>query len=452
VIAPARRAAYDVGLSVARGADLPAAIARTRERLTDDRDRALAADIATGVERWRGKLDHLAAAFAKRSLDRLDEEVVAILRLSIYQILYLTRVPVSAVVDDGVQLAKASGKRSAAGFVNAVLRSVSRGRTALPLPARPEDPADRDAVLAYFSITLSHPRWLAARWYDRFGFERAEEWLLFNNAHAPLTLRPNTLRASRQQVVGRLRQEGVTVAGGEYASEALTVVDGNPLRTKTFEEGLFIVQNESSQLVTLLAGAAPGPLVLDSCASPGGKTTALAAMMGDRGRVVACDARASRIELLRRTVRTTGATTALIVQADALAPPPFSTAFDCVMIDAPCSGLGTLRRDPDIRWRRQESELALFAESQRQMLRVAAEVVRPGGRMIYATCSSEPEENEDVVAAFLSHASGFRALDAHGIHPLMPDGVIDSRGHLRTTPDRHRLEAFFGAVLQKQPC
>src|SRR5262249_19706848 len=163
-------------------------------------------------------------------------------------------------------------------------------------------PADRDAALAYFSITLSHPRWLAARWYDRFGFDRAEAWLVFNNAHAPLTLRTNMLRASRQQVVDRLDEDGVAVAAAEYAPDGLNLVDGNALRTKAFEEGLFVVQNESSQLVTLLAGAAPGPLVLDSCASPGGKTTALAAMIGDRGRVVACDARTSRIELLRRTV------------------------------------------------------------------------------------------------------------------------------------------------------
>jgi len=450
VIAPARIAAYDIGLSVSSGTDLPAAIAHAREHLRDDRDRALAAEIATGVERWRGQLDYLIASFAKRPLDRLDAEIVAVLRLSLYQILHLTRVPASAAVDDGVQLVKRSRKHSAAGFVNAILRAVSRKRDALPLPPRPADSSDRELALAYLSITLSHPRWLAARWFERFGFDIAETWLLFNNQHAPLALRVNGVRASQQQVAERLAEDGVDVVPGEFAPDALIVRGGNPLRTTAFEEGLFIVQNESSQLVTLLAGSAPGPLVLDACASPGGKTTAIAAALAPSGRIIACDSRTSRIELLRRTIRITGATNVLVVQADALAPTPFSTMFDCVIVDAPCSGLGTLRRDPDIRWRRHEAELPLFARNQHVMLGFAAEAVRPGGRLIYATCSSEPEENEDVARTFLSASPSFRPIDAHGIHRLLPDAVIDMRGHLRTAPDRHRLEAFFGAVFEKR--
>src|SRR4051812_15435511 len=195
MISPARTAAYRSLVAVSSGAaDLPAAIAATRESLTDDRDRALAADIATGVQRWRGQIDYLLEAVARRPLGRLDREIVEILRLSAYQLLHHSRVPASAVVDDAVDMARMVGKKSAAGFVNAVLRSLSRQRSALPLPPRPLDPHDRDSALEYFTIGLSHPRWLAARWFDRLGFDTAEAWMRFNNMPASLTLRVNRLR------------------------------------------------------------------------------------------------------------------------------------------------------------------------------------------------------------------------------------------------------------------
>jgi 16S rRNA (cytosine967-C5)-methyltransferase len=453
MIAPARVAAYDILCSVSAGrADLPSAIANSRPSLSDDRDRALAAEISAGVQRWRAALDYLIVRFSKRDLERLDPEVLEILRLSAYQLLYLTRVPAAAVVDDAVNLAGRAGKRSASGFVNAVLRTISRSRKSLPLPPRPEHTDDRDMALEYFSITLSHPRWLAARWFDRLGFDAAEEWMKFNNTAAPLTLRANRLSASVEQLEARLAKAGVAVRPGDFAPGALIVESGKPLRNAIShgsDLGLFVVQDEASQLVSLLAGAAPGPRVLDACASPGGKATAIAASLDARGRLVACDVRDRRIDLLRRTVRASRATNICIVQADLLVPLPFGDAFDCVIVDAPCSGLGTLRRDPDIRWRRSEADLAALAVSQRQMLDHAAQVVAPGGRLVYATCSSEPEENEQVAEAFLAGSPTFRAVDARRTHPLLPESVVDANGHLRTTPDRHRLEAFFGAVFER---
>lgn len=450
MIAPARVAAFDILSAVsADRLDLASAIARSRTALTDDRDRALAAEIATGVQRWRAALDHLIVHFSKRPIDRLDPEILEILRLSLHQLLHLTRVPASAVVDDAVNLAGRAGKRSAAGFVNGVLRTVSRTRSSLPLPRRPDDPGDRAQAIEYFSITLSHPRWLVERWYDRLGFETAEAWLHFNNRPAPLTLRANRLRVTPADLRARLAALDVMAAPGRFAPDALVVGSGNPLRRPGGVEGLFVVQDEASQLIALLAGAHPGPRVLDACASPGGKTTAVAATLEGRGRVVACDVRAGRISLLGRTVKATGAANVRIVQADLLSPLPFRAEFDTVLVDAPCSGLGTLRRDPDIRWRRGEAHLAPLAGAELRMLRHAAQVVRPGGRLIYATCSSEPEENEDIVAAFLRGSSEFAPLDARRAHPLIPEAVVDERGHLRTTPDLHGLEAFFGAVVER---
>ncbi len=450
MIGPARVAAYDILCAVSAGrADLPTAIAFARAGLHDERDRALAAEIAAGVQRWRAALDHLIVHFSKRAIKRLDPEVVEILRLSAYQLLHLTRVPAAAIVDDAVNLAKRSGKTSASGFVNAVLRAISRARAALPLPPAPADPLDRDAALQYFSITLSHPRWLAERWYDRLGYDAAERWLQFDNAPAPLTLRANRLRISPADLAERLKADAIAVSPGAFAPDALIVNEGHPLRGAGLAEGWFVVQDEASQLVAQLAGDEPDRRVLDACASPGGKTTAIAAAMGGGGLIVACDVRDRRIDLLRRTVGASGAPNVRIVQADLLQTLPFSRGFDCVFVDAPCSGLGTLRRDPDIRWRRLARDLPIFADAQRQMLQHAAEAVAPGGRLVYATCSSEPEENEAVADAFLARAPGFEPVDARTAAPDLPAAVIDATGRLRTLPHVHGLEAFFGAVFRR---
>ncbi len=453
MIAAARVAVFDVLNAVSTGrSDLPSALAHARERLTDNRDRALCSEIATGVERHRSAIDHVIEAFARRPLDRLDEEVLTILRLSAYQLLHLTRVPAAAVVDDAVDLTRRVKKRSASGFVNAVLRSISRSRDALPLPPRPADPSNREAALEYLSTTLSHPRWLAARWYERFGFEATERWLQFNNAPAPLTLRANRLKTTPEALLARLASEDVHAAPGRFASDALIVnatgIEGHPLHGQSWLDGWFVVQDEASQLISTLAGQQPGHRVLDTCASPGGKTIALAAAMGDRGLLVACDVRVKRIALLRRTVAASGASIVRIVQADAAMPLPFTTPFDCVLVDAPCSGLGTLRRDPDIRWRRHPEDLPALAETQRRLLHRAADAVAPGGRLIYATCSSEPEENEGVADAFAAAAPGFTPVDARAISGV-PAAVVDPRGHFRTAPHQHGLEAFFGAVFER---
>jgi 16S rRNA (cytosine967-C5)-methyltransferase len=449
VISPARVAAFEILSAVsASRADLPGAIAALRSGLRDDRDRALAADIATGVQRMRAALDHLIAAFAKRPVERLDPEIVEILRLSAYQLLHHSRVPASAVVDDAVDLAKRAGKRSATGFVNAVLRAISRQRGSLPLPGRPDDPADRDAALDYLSVTLSHPRWLAARWYDRYGFDATEAWLGFDNLPAPLTLRANRLRLPREELPARLAEHGVVVRPARFAPDGFIVERGHALAGPGRDDGWFVVQDEASQIVALLAGDYPGSRLLDTCASPGGKTTALAAAMRNEGLLVACDVRPRRMDLLRRTVAASGAARVRLVRADLLAPLPFPPVFDCVLVDAPCSGLGTLRRDPDIRWRRRESELPALAAAQLRMLRHAADTVAPGGRLVYATCSSEPEENDAVVDAFLAAAPAFAAVDARDVLPPAAKALVDERGRLRTLPHLHGLEAFFGAVLR----
>jgi 16S rRNA (cytosine967-C5)-methyltransferase len=476
VIGPARVAAYHSLRAIADGrCDLPTALARSRDHLDDDRDRALAAEIVAGTLRFQRTIDHLIEHSARRRIDRLDADVLHILRLTLYQLLYLDRVPASAAVDDAVNLVRQAHKQSATGFVNAVLRTTLRQRHRLPLPPKPDTgirPAsdvaahsepepivDRAGALAYLGITHSHPDWLVTRWQDRHGFDATERWVTFNNETPKLTLRVNTLRGDRDTVAAELRGAGVETTPTPHAPNGLIVVTGNPLRA--LDDGLlsassggtgslsgaFFVQDEASQLINLAVAARPGERILDLCASPGGKTLAMAGDMRDTGLIVACDVRARRVELLTDTVETSGAACVRVVRVATTGPLPFGPVFDRVLVDAPCSGLGTIRHDPDVRWRRQESDLVRFAVDQRRLIDRAAALVRPHGRLVYATCSSEPDENEAVVDAFLSTHEDFELVDLRvDASPyLLP--VLDARGMLRTLPFAHGLEAFFAAAL-----
>ncbi len=449
MIAPARVAAFAALRDVNAGrADLPAALAAVRPTLQDERDRALATDLVTGTLRWQRQLDYLIEHFAKRPIGKLDFEVLQILRLGAYQLLHLDRVPAAAAVNDAVAITRRARKTSAAGLVNAVLRGLSRNTHRLPLPLRPPE----GDPLPYLEISLSHPGWLAHRWLERYGFDRTEAWEQFNNAAAPLTIRVNRLKTGSEALTRALSEHGVSVEPARFAPDGLIVTAGNPLRTPLAGTGQFFLQDEASQLVALLGAPEPGMKVLDTCAAPGGKTTAMAAMAGDRAEIVATDVRSARVQLLRETVAASGAQNIRVLQADLAAGLPFAPEFDVVFVDAPCSGLGTVRRDPDIRWRRTEADLAPLAGAQFTMIGNAAATVRPGGRLIYSTCSSEPEENEQVVERFLETNRHFAQIDLRAEKPAGFDAlepVLDDGGVLRTSPHKHGLEAFYGAVLRR---
>lgn len=427
MIAPARRAAFGALLAhEAKGTDLPAAIATARHGLHDARDQTLLTELVIGTVRMRLALDYQLGLRVSRPIDALDHEVRTALRMGAFQLMYLDRLPPSAVVDDAVSLTRRAGKTSASGLVNAVLRGLSRERERLAWPETPETQA--------LAIRYSHPQWLVSRWLARYGAERTRAWLAFNNESPRLCLAVNQLKGTRDELAARLAAEGVDTTPTARAPHGLIVQRGAALATKAFREGWFVVQDEASQLVAELGELAPGQRVLDLCAAPGGKTVALAARVGRTGRVVACDVRPRRVRLLTATLARTGHDTVPVVQVPASGGLPFVPgAFDFVFIDAPCSGLGTLRRDPDIRWRRHEADLVQLAASQLTLLHRAAPLVRPGGVLLYATCSSEPDENDAVVSAFLAEASDFALRQEH-----------------RTTPPDDGLEAFYGAVIARK--
>lgn len=424
MIAPARRAAVDALTQIEAGTlDMGAAIARVRATLHDDRDGALLLELVTGTSRMRAALDYQLAKRVKRPLLRLDAAVLCILRVSAFQLIYMSRLPASAVINDAVELTRRAGKTSAAGLSNAVLRAVSRDRDRLEWPAR-------EPLIDYLSIVHSHPRWLIERWIARYGPERTESWLTFNNQPAAMCLAVNRRLLTREALAEELSSDGVVTRPTARAAHGLEVVEGRALATRAFTEGRFVVQDEASQLIGELAASLPGRTLLDLCASPGGKTLAISA---SKGFVIASDVRAPRVRLLRKTLDRCRVTNARVVHIAAEGPLPFrNETFDLVLIDAPCSGLGTVRRDPDIKWRRVPDDLARFATAQRELIERAAGLVKRGGALIYSTCSSEPEENEEVVAAFLAKDADFSQTTVH-----------------QTLPFRDGLEAFFASLLQR---
>lgn len=436
----------------ARDTTLGAALDVATAATADAREAGLTVELTTGVLRWQRELDALIAGAAQRAARTIDPLTLVILRLGAYQLRHLDRIPPHAVVSTSVDSVREIGAPRAAGFVNAVLRSMIRKGPALALPKRPAGhEASRQAQVAYLSVTLSHPVWLVERWLDRLGFDATEAWCRFNNT-APSV----TVRARRAEPAAGLAAElvaaGIDAEPAPFVEDALRLPAGALGKVPEALRQRIWIQDEGAQLVARAAGIRPGERVLDLCAAPGGKSIVMAGDLGRAssdvpGLLVASDFRPSRVALLTRVLSGAGLPVP-VVRLDARLPLPFAPVFDCVLADVPCSGLGTLRREPDLKWNRSAADLKDLAEEELRILRAAADVVRPGGRLLYATCSSEPDENEAVVRAFLAADSRFTEQP---VGRPIPSALVDERGHLQTRPDRHGLEVFFGAVLVRLP-
>ena len=398
------------------------------------RDAALATEVVYGTLRWQRYLDWILAPHSRRALDSLDPRVLVLLRMTVYQLAFLERIPAFAAVSDAVSLAKGRGKQGTPEFVNAVLRSFARRGVSEREPRPPEDP------LEALAVRLSFPTWLAARWVERSGVDDAAALMRAMNERPPMTVRTNTLRLERGALAQRLRDEELLAATPTpYAPEGLIVEHGGaPAAWRAFADGAFAVQDEASMLVARLLDPRPGDVVADACAAPGTKTTHLAQLMDNRGRVLALDPQAARLARVDEAARRLGVT---IVEtrggtAEALATGLADTC-DGVLVDAPCSNLGVLRRNPEVKWRREAADLGASAARQRTILAAAATMVKPGGRLVYATCSTEPEENEAVAAAFRQARPDF-VVDPPATFPI----PLDDDGLLRCRPHRHGTDGF----------
>lgn len=400
-------------------------------------DHALVTRLVYGTLAWQGRLDHHLGGLLHTGRHTLEPAVRVALRLGLYQLLLLDRVPAYAAVDGSVRLARRAG-RAAAGLVNAVLRRAAARPADLPLPDARVDPIERLAV------EWSHPRWLVERWVGEFGVEETAALLQANNERSPTAVRANRLRTTRAALLAELAAHGVAAAAGRWGADALVIARGAArLRgLAAWREGRVAYQGEASQLVTPLLGAALGAHVLDACAAPGGKAAHAAALVGARGMVVALDQRPAGVARMTAEAARLGAAAMRPMVGDARRP-PFTAPFDGVLVDAPCSGLGTLRRHPELRWRRRPADIPRLAALQSEILAAVAPLVRPQGVLVYAVCTIAREENEQVVAALRDRHPRFVPEAAPA-----PAETVTPEGYVRTLPNRHGLDGFFAVRLR----
>lgn len=405
----------------------------------DERDARLATELTYGVIRHRLRLDFVIDTFL-REKKKLDTRVRCILRIALYQILFLDRIPQSAAVNEAV---KAAGW--AKSLVNGLLRRALREMDSVKWPDPETD------LAGHLSLEYSHPVWLVERWLGELGAEETARLLAANNQVAPLTLRANTLKTSQGELVRLLGDAGFAARPGRFAPDAVIVESPgrSPGELPGFEEGLFQVQDEGSQAVGLLGAPGKGARVLDCCAGLGTKALHLAQLMEETGSVDALDLYAWKLEALKKDAARLSIGTAATITSDLLEFTP-QAGYDLVLLDAPCTGLGTLRRNPDIKWRVHRKDPRRLAGVQMELLASAAAQTRPGGALVYAVCTITHEETAGVIEPFLEGNSGFSLEPASGVLPSAAKELADERGFLRAMPQRHHTDGFFAARLVRK--
>jgi 16S rRNA (cytosine967-C5)-methyltransferase len=409
-------------------------------------DRALATELVFGTLRWQASVDRALEIVSERPLALIDPRLLVLLRVGAYQILFLSRIPPSASVNESVEMAKGLGLGHAAGFVNAVLRGLARrGRDLLAVD--PSLPAAERIAQA-----TSHPLWMVERWISQWGEEEASALCEANNQVAPLMLRTNTLVITREELSASLDQEGVSTEPTDYSPEGLRVTHlPVPLETLgSFQRGEFQVQDEASQLMAHWLEVSAEDYVLDACAAPGGKATHLAQLMGGRGVVVATDLHEGRLSLLARDCKRLGIRSirvqrADMVQADSIPSGP----FDRILLDAPCSALGVLRRHPDTKWRRKPEDVQERANNQLDLVRAVLPRLRPGGILLYCVCTHTPEETEGVLERMLRGQEGVRLLTSAQGLPVDARALVGPDGVFTSLPHRHGIDGYGAFRLER---
>lgn len=450
-ISPARNAAFVILLRVSKE-DAYASELLHAPQYADlaPADHGLATELVMGALRWQSVLDEKITAHSSQAIHKLDTEVLISLRLGLYQINFLERIPTRAAIHESVELVKHARKRSAAGFVNAVLRKAAQ-QAGIPAPA--ELALEATSTPQELAASSAHPAWMLNRWIDFYGFEATRQICAYDQ-HIPQT----AIRLSDPAVEIELTNEGIVLAPGKLLTSARRVLSGDITRTKAFRAGRVAIQDEASQLVALLLGN--GEKFLDCCAAPGGKTRVLAEE-NPRATILAVELHPHRARLLRKLANNSNIE---VLCADSTQL-PFSAQFDRILVDAPCSGTGTLGRNPEIKWRLEHKDLRDLAQRQLAILQSAMQHLCQGGRILYSTCSLEPEENQDVVQQALSSHPDFRLLSCRTeLEHLQQEEKISKEAgtpvtnkinsltaepYLRTLPGIHPCEGFFAALLQK---
>jgi 16S rRNA (cytosine967-C5)-methyltransferase len=404
-----------------------------------DLDKGLLNEIVHGVLRWQNRLDWVLNGFSHGNFAKSEINIKNTLRVALYQVLFLDRVPHSAAVNEGVEFIKRIRGEKPAGLVNAVLRNIIRNIDGIRYPSPEEDPVQ------HLSVYYSHPHWMVRRWVARFGVEETKRFLIAANERPSLSLRINRLKIEPGRFLGLLEQQGIAYSGSGRIDyfvrvKALAGIGQMDL----FRSGMFTIQDESAALPCLLLAPKPGERVIDLCAAPGGKTTNLAEMMRNEGEVVAVDRHEAKLGLIRASCDRLGLVNVTLREGDAgtLETEP----ADRVLLDAPCSGLGVLAKKPDIKWKRDVSDILKLTKIQTTLIENAARLVKPNGVLVYSTCTVEPDENEDIVGAFLARHPEFTL---EGAEQFVSRDLVNAAGFVETFPHRHGMDGSFAARLVK---
>jgi 16S rRNA (cytosine967-C5)-methyltransferase len=439
VVSPARLAAFNILHRVEEEGAYASLLLAAGETLMRTDDRALCYELVLGTLRWQLWLDRLIEHYAGRKVESLDAPVRRALRLALYQLRFLSRIPASAVVNESVNLAYHSRLRSAAAFINAVLRRATR---------EPDyDPAtDVADPLERLAVETSHPLWLIERWVKAFGRDEAEAFARANNEAPPTAFRIIAGRVHEEEVLEELRAAGGVTQPSLVVPAAWRVQGATPALQRLAREGKIYLQDEASQLVAHVLDARAGERVLDVCAAPGSKATHIATRTQGLSIIVAGDVHEHRARQILKAGARQGVERLSVVVHDAESGLPYGeSSFDRVLVDAPCTGTGTLRRNPEIRWRISARDILDLSRRQRSILAGAARMVRPLGHLVYSTCSVEPEENEEVVAGFLAETDTFKQVALNA-----PPESLGENGAARTWPHRSGADGFFIASFKRQ--
>jgi len=407
----------------------------------NDLDKGLLTEIVHGVLRWQNKLDWVLNGFSHGNFAKSEVNIKNALRVALYQILFLDRIPHSAAVHEAVEFVKRIRGERPAGLVNAVLRNVIRNIDGIRYP----DPADDQ--MQYLAVVFSHPHWMVKRWLNRFGFEETKKLLSANNERPSLSLRINKLKVEPGHFLTLLEKQQIEYTGSSYVDYFVKVKNLSRIgEMELFRNGYFTVQDESAAFPCLLMAPRPGDRVIDLCAAPGGKTTNLAEMMMNEGTVIAVDKYETKLGYIGRACQRLALRNVTLKVGDAVTLE--EDQADKVLLDVPCSGLGVLAKKPDVKWRRDIADILKLRQLQAQMLHNAARLVKPGGVLVYSTCTTEPEENQEQVLKFLEQHPDFRVDNAA---EFLNSHMVTPEGYVETLPHRHGMDGSFAVRFVKSP-
>jgi len=412
-----------------------------------DKDKALLNEIAHGCIRWLRRLDWFLNGFYRGQYEKCMSDVKNAMRVALYQILFLNKIPYAAAVNESVEYIKKVRTDKHAGVVNGVMRTLIRTLDSLVWPTREIDEVN------YLGIIQSHPNWLVRRWVQRFGFDEAEKLCAANNIRPKLTLRVNRTKITTEQLENHLKELGIEYKRGKYLDYFVHIrMMSRIYDDEFFKNGHFTIQDESAGLMSQLLNPSETDLVLDVCAAPGGKSSHLSELMNGKGRIIAIDKYQKKAEIMKGNFQRLGITNILVFHEDLNEPrtdmlkEKIVGGVDKVLVDAPCSGLGVLTKKPDIKWKRESEDILKLQNIQVEILDKASQYVKPGGVLVYSTCTTEPEENEDVVMKFLELHSEFKVDSAA---QYVSKEVVNENGFIEVFPHRHNIDGAFGARLIK---